>query len=133
MQPHHRRIGIIVFAVILIAGITFFAVRTGREEAPKFDTKTETPTPVVTLKDSYKKGVHTYTGTYTVATPCHTISATATVAVGTPDVVTIAITAPADEGMCVQVIATKTFTVTATAGKDAKVEVQVNGVPATIQ
>ena len=133
MHPQIKRFGPPVIILLVVVGVTFFAVRTGKESPPKFTNTKEVVIPTVTLKDSYKKGTHTYAGSLSVPTPCHTVSATIAVTPGTPDAVRIDVTAPPDEGMCVQLVTTKTFSLTAKAGSDATVGVYVNGTLAPLQ
>ncbi len=89
--------------------------------------------PVVTLSDSYAKGVHTYSGTFLAPNACTTLSADAVVggdASGTPTV-SLSLTYPADAGVCLQLPTKTPFLTTLEAPQDATVTVDVNGVLAS--
>jgi hypothetical protein len=134
MHMSTRRVGIIVGLVIIALGILLFAVRTGKESSPT-TSETASTSLSVTLSRTYKKGVYAFKGSFTVPTPCHSVSATAAIASsppGSPQTIHIDVSAPPDDGRCLQRVTEKTFSVSIAASKDAVTEVSVNGVAATI-
>lgn len=129
------RIALITFVVVAALGLAFvFFVPRGSEALPPAPATTTTPTLYVS--DSYSKGTHTIKGAFSVPTPCTSVSAEATVIAGiastSPDTIAIAVSAPPDTGICVQMVATSTFSVSATAGKGAVITASVNGVVAHV-
>lgn len=115
-------------ALLAIAGFAFFVphANKGGEEAP-LSIEIQTPIPSVFLTDSYKKGVHTFTGSIEAPTPCTEVVAEGRVASSTPERITIAVTMPSDTSICLQQITALPFKVTLSATADATVEVTVNG------
>jgi hypothetical protein len=92
------------------------------------------PAPEVTLRDVFKKGTHTITGSVQAPTPCTTLSAEASLAgdASSTSAIVIAITMPKDTGICIQQIADLPFSVTVEAPEGVPVQVSVNGAAATV-
>jgi hypothetical protein len=124
-------LGVFVAVVIGIAGFALFIphANKGGEQSPHLEQSTMLPS--VSLSDSYKKGIHTISGTVEAPTPCITLTADTSVASGTPDTISVMITMPADTGICLQVITDLPFNVTVAAGMDARIVALVNGVVAS--
>lgn len=89
--------------------------------------------PSVALSDSFKKGVHTITGSLSVPNSCVAIQAQATL-VGTASstqTILVAISIPEDSGVCLQQKSIGKFSTTVTAPARLPFVVTVNGTTAT--
>jgi hypothetical protein len=128
------RIALAVFVavVIIIAAFAFFTPHANRggEQAPSASI-VQKPVPDVSLSDSYKKGMHTISGSIMAPTPCTSVTADASVASGTPAVISVTISMPSDAGICLQQATVVPFKVSAAAGADAIIAAYVNGAPAS--
>jgi hypothetical protein len=89
--------------------------------------------PTVTLRDTFKKGVHTITGSIEVPNVCTTVTAEAVATGDTPDTerILVVISAPKEEGVCLQLPASADFSVTISAPASLPITATVNGVEAT--
>lgn len=123
---------IIAIGGALILGFIYFVPPTNDlSVTPEEGVVPATTTPSVTVKDSYKKGTHTITGSILAPNACTVVTATSnvvpSVASSTPAVITLRISMPEDTGICLQVPQEKSFSVTAVAGADAVIQATVNG------
>ncbi len=124
-------VSIFICIVVITAGIFFFATYEGAQVKEKVPTQATT-TPAVTLKDSFKKGIHTITGTVTVPTPCTEIDANAAVdSAQNPPVIQVNITTTASEGICLLRAENEAFTLKVTAPESATVVTSVDGILVT--
>lgn len=92
-----------------------------------------TPVPSVALRDSYKKGQHTITGSVMASTACAAVTAEATlqeVASSTGRIV-VALSLSTDTGVCLQLPTPFGFSVTLAAPAALPISVTVNGVEAS--
>ncbi len=87
----------------------------------------------VTLHDSYKKGVHTISGSLMVPNACTSVAAEASLAgdPSAPSGILVALSVPEDAGICLQVPMSTNFTVTIAAPAHLPISATVNGVVAT--
>ncbi len=128
------KIALSVFvATILLIGLYALYIphaNLNNETAPLAEI-TPVPAPPVFLKDAYRKGEHTISGSLLAPTACTTLTATANVspsaASSTPETITITLLMPPDTGVCLQQLTKMSFTVSATAAADALFHVLVNG------
>lgn len=89
-------------------------------------------TPVVTIRDSYKRGVHTITGSVTAPNACTTISAEASlVGASSTESILVALSLPKDSGVCLQIPTPLTFSVTVEASARLPIRATVNGTVAS--
>lgn len=132
----HKRllIAAAIIAIIVIAGFAISVPHTVRDlaHAPA-EEKTAATIPVVSLKDSYKKGVHTITGSFVTPNACSVLTADATLEgmASTSQSILIALTVATDEGICLELPTTKKFSTTITAPSGLDVSATVNGVVAS--
>lgn len=121
-----------IIAAALIVGFALSVPHTRDVPHTLSAEKTETAPPAVTLSDTYKKGVHTLSGSVLAPDACTQVSADATLtgASSTP-AIALALTLPEDAGPCLMVPTPVPFSVTLEAPKDAPIVVTVNGVEAT--
>jgi len=120
------RIGGVVFVLLVIGGVVFFATRTGTHESLDIPTKdTAQKTAPVAVSHTFKKGVHTFTGERVLGTPCDTLGAEAVLV--EEGRVEVRITETPAEGMCLVRPTTMTFSASVEAPENASVVVLVNG------
>lgn len=86
--------------------------------------------PAVTLRDSFKKGVHTVTGSLMAPNACATVSAEASLLQGDSGIL-INVSLPEDSDICLQVPTRTTFTTTISAPARLPLSATVNGKAAT--
>jgi len=129
----------LTISTVIIAGIILivfaFSVPRTRDVTPESSLSTEsTSTPVVIVRDSYRKGVHTITGTLEALDACTTVEASAT-PVGdepaTPTAIALALTTVESTGVCLELPTLIEFKTTVEAPADLPINVTVNGVAVT--
>ncbi len=125
-----------LIAVIFLFGATIIGIVFSSSRLPDGARSTEvsvatTTSPVirlVSLKDSYRRRVHTVSGALVVPTPCYTVDAeTKLVPSTTPQVIRLDLSVPPDTGRCLELSATTTFSVKQKAKKDAVIVTYLNG------
>lgn len=118
---------IIAAAIILGFALSIPHARDGGNKL--ISATTASSTPFVTFRDSYRRGVHTITGTVLAPNPCTLVSATATpVLNGTSTAgITLALTMPTDQGVCLQVPSTVNFSTQINAPAGVPIRATVNG------
>ena len=89
--------------------------------------------PVVTLQDVYRKGVHTLSGTLQAPDACTFATASATLigATSSSQSIVLAISMPADVGVCLQLPQPTAFSTTLSAPQGLPIAVTVNGATAS--
>lgn len=133
----HSRLWVVTAIIALVVIVSFvLSVPHTRDIAENQKIDKIAPLPEVTVRDSYKKGVHTITGSVLMPNACgsltaETLIADATDASSTPSIhVNLAITT--DDGVCLQLPTPTDFKASvATATARMPIIVTVNGVFAT--
>lgn len=124
-----------VIAAVLIAGFALSVPHLHDAALPPASTAAASATPVVYLHDAYKKGTHMISGKVLAADPCVAVTASASVLPGasssTPATILVGLDMPPDTGICLAEPATTTFSVTASAGRDAALAASINGTDAS--
>ncbi len=89
--------------------------------------------PSIYIKDAFRKGKHTITGSITMSTPCTSLLATAnaTGSASTTIGILLKINMPKDTGICLQQPLKTSFSTTVIAPKSATITITVNGAIAT--
>lgn len=118
-----------IIALVILAGFTLYVPHTRDSGAPQASVSLPTAVPSVTVRDSYKKGVHTITGSLEVPNACTGVLAVATT---TGDGIHLAISTQADTGVCLQLPARATFTATIAAPQNLPITATVNNASATV-
>lgn len=131
---NHRRLfaAAAIIALILIIGFVLSVPHT-HDAALKKAAAVVPAAPAVTLQDSFKKGVHTLKGSVAVADACTFVTADATLQGGassTPSIL-LALSVPADSGICLDVPTDAPFSTTIAAPQHTPILVVVNGVVAS--
>ncbi len=128
----HTRLWIVasILAILIVADFIFSVPHT--KDIPVENAALPTaPTsqPVVSVQDVYRRGVHTISGSITVATPCTEVSAAASLTgtASTTQTILVAITAPEDTGICLQQKTIVPFSTTLSAPAQLPLVVTVNG------
>ncbi len=130
----HKRLWIAgaIIGFIIIGSFVFFVPR-ARDggEVSKTQGAVET-VPTVSLRDVFKKGTHTITGSVTVPDACQQVTAQATVLDG-PETksIQVAVTITSEDGVCLQVPTPIKFSTTITAPAGLPLKATVNGKQAT--
>ncbi|TSA44208.1 hypothetical protein D4R49_00540 [bacterium] len=121
---------IIAFAILV--GFVFSVPHT-RDSTKPVEKNAATSAPAVTLRDSFKKGVHTITGSLLAPNACSVVTAQATLSgeASSTSSILLELLLPKDSGLCLQVPIKITFSTTITAPAQLPIIVTVNGVAAT--
>ena len=118
----------IIAAVVIGSFILSVPRATDVARAPGLSTATTTP--AVTLRDTYRKGVHTIAGTVTAPNACGHASAESTLASSTNSIM-VAISLAVDDGVCLQLSTPISFSTTVTAPAHLPLTATVNGAVAS--
>jgi len=131
----HKRllVAATIIASIILAGFVLSVPRTSEIAPESLVESAKISLPEVVLRDGYKKGVHTITGSIEAPDACTTVSAQAVLVGDTPESQTILIdiTMPEDSGICLERPSVVRFSVTITAPARLPITATVNGVAAT--
>lgn len=132
----HMRLGIAaaIIAFIILAGFVLSVPHTRDViQAPKKDSVMASSTPLVTLRDAFKKGLHTITGSVEAPDACATITASSTLVgdASSTESIRVDISLPVDAGICLQLPTPANFRVTIAAPEHAPLTATVNGVTAS--
>ena len=130
----HTRLWILatIIACIILVGFVLSVPHTTRDTAPKVQTE-EAVVPTVGIRDSYKKGVHTITGSIEAPNVCTTLDVSVTPqGDGGVDGILIALSMPEDTGICLERPTDLSFSEKVTAPADVPITVTVNGTAATV-
>ena len=122
-----------IIALALIIGFVLSVPRTrdvGETVPPR---SAETIAPSVALRDSFKKSVHTITGSIEAPNACAIVSANATFLneASSTESILLEISLQEDSGVCLQIPTSMSFSATVNAPADLPIAVTVNGAPAT--
>ena len=92
-----------------------------------------TPAPSVAIRDVFKKGVHTLTGSIEAPNACTSLATKATLAgsASSTQYILVAITMPEDSGVCLERSVKMPFSLTISAPANLPVQVSVNNTMAT--
>ena len=127
----HKRLWVsaaIIAFVILVAFV--ISVPHTRNVGEKFSPPVATTSvPSVTLHDSFKKGVHTISGSIKTPNACTPVSALATLIgdASSRQSILVAISTPKDSGICLQVPTNTNFQTTVSAPASLPITATVNG------
>ena len=123
-------------AIIVIVILITFALSVPHTRDAKVDSVLLPETelvPSVTIRDSFKKGVHTISGSVEAPNACASVSASSTIAgnASSTQSILVAISLDPDSGICLQVPARIHFQTTVSAPADLPISATVNGSSAT--
>ncbi len=122
MNQRHLWGATAIIASVIVVGFFLSAPHTAREMIQK---QTELPSvPQVAVRDVYRKGKHTLTGTVTVPTACTSVSATSS---ATTNQINIVVTTEDPQGVCLDLPRDVSFTSILVAPADLPIVVQIDG------
>jgi len=118
----------IIAFIILVA----FALSVPHTRDVKVDVELQLETeniPSVVLRDSFKKGVHTISGSIEAPNACTSVNASATLVgdVSSKESILVIISMPSDSGVCLQAPTRTSFQTTISAPANLPISVMVNG------
>ncbi len=124
--------GIVAIVIIIGFALSIPHARDGTIP-PSSSRAPATTTPIVTLLDAYRRGVHTISGSVIAPDPCTLVTATATPMLsGTTTIgIALALTMPADQGICLELPSPITFSTHIAAPRGLPISVSVNGATAS--
>lgn len=122
----------VIIALVVIVGFVLSVPHT-RDAGLTSSLSVTTEVPVVTLRDVFKKGVHTITGSVTAPNVCTIISAEATLSTDASGAqsILVAVSLPEDAGTCLQVPTKMNFQTSVSAPAQLPFTATVNGSAAT--
>lgn len=128
---------LVILVLILVVGAWLFSGQADEQNntsLPPDDAGTLWGDSLV-LERSFSEGVHTITGEITLPTPCYQFSYDAIVAESFPEQVTLnfKVEPPPVDLICIQMVATKEFSVEVSASEQATFSVRVNGQPIDVE
>ncbi len=131
---NHTRLLVAATIIALVVFVSFvLSVPRTNDTEETVTTQSVPMTPLVTIRDSFKKGLHTITGSIEAPNACTSVSAEASVtgdATSTQSIL-VAIAMSADEGICLQLPTSATFETSVEAPAGLPLIVTVNGTTAT--
>ncbi len=117
-----------IIAIIILASFIFLVPHTHEVPLTRSPETTTALMPEVRLSDSFKKGVHTITGTVRAPDACASITATATLAgnASSTERIVVALSMPDTTGVCLKRVAILPFTTSIEAPAHLPIDVSVN-------
>ena len=130
---NHMRLWTSAAIIVVVLAISFALSVPHTTEVPPAPAPEAPPAiPVVMLRDSFKKGVHTIIGSLTAPNPCTLVTAAASLvgASSSPSIL-VAVSMPEDTGVCLEEPVRATFSTSISAGASLPIQATVNGLTAT--
>ena len=134
---NHTRLWIVsaLIACLIVASFLVSILRAQRAEAPGASVLpiAETAQSAVSIKDTFKKGVHTISGSLVVPDACTTPIVDVVVGGDSsdPQSIIVDLAYPEDTGVCLQMPTSVSFSTNVTAPEGLPILVMVNGTIAT--
>lgn len=121
----------LIIAAVVVLGFVLSVPR-AREVSEPAPPAAVSPVPSITLRDSFKNGTHTITGSLIAPDVCTLPTATAAVenAPARPAIL-LAVLLPDDPQVCLAIPTTRSFTVSVEAPEGTPVTATINGLAAT--
>ena len=122
-----------IIAVIILVGFVLSVPHAREVPSSSANASAATSTPMVTVHDSYRKGVHTITGSVLAPDACTPVSVEAMVegGVASPQGILLALTMRGDTGVCLEVPTRINISTTILAPASLPISVTVNGAAAS--
>lgn len=131
----HKRLWVsaVIIALVILLGFILSVPHARELAVPALQKKSPASTPSVSLKDSYKKGVHTLSGSVVAPNACASLNTTASLSGNSSSTqsIVVALQMPSSSGICLEIPTTLNFSTTLAAPKDVPIVVTVNGTPAS--
>lgn len=121
-----------IILAIIVASFALSVPRT-KDVAVRKAAEPASGVPPVTVRDSFRRGTHTISGTVEAPNACTAVSATATLEGDADNTarILLAISMPEDSGICLQVPTHIPFEASVAAPSNVPITVHINGQPAT--
>lgn len=122
-----------IIALVVVVGFALSVPHTRDLENPSAAKSVQQVIPPVVLHDSFKKGVHTITGSVEVPNACTNVTAAASLIndASHTQVIQVALSIPFDSDVCLELPTSVSFSTTLAAPADLPFTATVNGQPAT--
>lgn len=122
-----------IIAFLIAAGFLLSVPHTHDIALPKKPEAASPVVPSVALRDVFKKGVHTITGSVEAPNACTTVAAKALLEGDAPEAqrITVALSLEKNEGVCLELPTRVSFSATLAAPARLPLSATVNGSPAT--
>ncbi|MDB5244742.1 MAG: hypothetical protein JWN18_612 [Parcubacteria group bacterium] len=122
-----------IIALVIGVGFAISVPHTTRDTVQKSASQNATTTPIVLLKDSYKKGIHTLSGSVTAPDACNTLATDAQLVgdASSTQSISVTLTLSSAPGVCLELPTVLKFSTTVTAPSGLPVTARVNGVAAS--
>lgn len=122
-----------IIAVVILIVFALSVPHTRDVEVKTLPTVAEANPPVVVLQDSFRKGVHTISGSIETPNACTPVLASAAIVGNASDTqsILIAISTQSDSGVCLQVPTFVNFKTTVSGPANLPITATVNGLTAT--
>lgn len=131
----HTRLWVVAAIVASAVVVSFlFSVPRTSDVAPAGElSAARSAAPAISLRDSFKKGVHTITGSVEAPDACTTASAQALLEGDTPEQqhIVVAVSLEGGEGVCLELPTRVSFSATVAAPAGIPLSATVNGAAAT--
>ncbi len=129
---NHKRLYLAaaIIAGVLVLGFLLSVPRARDGEVPNETVESEVVPPVA-IRDSYKKGTHTISGTVIAPNACATLGASAVTTGDPASAIVVELTFTEGEGVCLEVPTPLKFSTTLKAPEGLPLSTTVNGVVAT--
>jgi hypothetical protein len=123
---------VIIIFIILIA-FAFSVPRTRDADMESLNAVATTTIPLVSVKDSYRKGVHTISGAILAPNACRAVTSSASLAgdATSAQSILVSLTVEGDSDICLELPSEIEFETTIEAAADLPITVTINGVHAT--
>lgn len=132
---NHKRLWVAaaIIAIVIIVGFVLSVPHTRDIGTVGSLQNVATSAPIVSLHDSFKKGVHTITGSIEAPNACASVSAQASLVGDAANAsgILVALSLEKDSGVCLQVSTPINFTATISAPARLPITATVNGEAAT--
>ena len=127
----HKRLWVAsaIIASVILLGFVLSVPHTRDIDSALSPVSATTSVPIVALHDSFKKEVHTITGSIQAPNACTTVTAQASLLgdASNANEIIVALSMPRDSGVCLQIPTQANFTVTISAPAHLPITATVNG------
>lgn len=134
-HAHHQRLWVAaaIIASLIAAGFLLSVPHTRDIALPEEPKMASTTTPTVTLRDVFKKGVHTITGSVEAQNACAVVTAQASIDGDAPETrrIVVAVSLKESGGVCLELPTRVNFSTTLAAPAQIPLTATVNGLAAT--
>lgn len=121
-----------IIAVVIFVSFVITVPHTRDLPVPVVSEAETQTIPNVSIRDAFKKGTHTITGSIMAPNPCTSVSVTAEIVGATSSQsILLSILMPSDAGVCLQIPVLKSFSTTMNGPSGLPIQATVNGISAT--